>query len=245
MAPGCGGCAGLRPAGRWTSPYDNAILTELAQTETDHVVPLNDAWISGADTWTPELRRTFANDTEHPQLLTCPWPATVPRAAGPGRVVARHQLPVHLCPLLDPDQGRLPPVGHPVRVLHPFRDPGHALLNRDRHPPPPGPSANTRSGCPWTTPSPARPSPRTTVPAARCPASVLSPAGRWSGGGCGLHPRGRSGADGVGDEVPLQTELLGGRGAQGDAGCDVSRGRGRRGDQRGRCGAGAAMAGTP
>jgi hypothetical protein len=37
--------------------------------EIDHMVPLADAWKSGADGWTVERRHTFGNDLEHPQLL--------------------------------------------------------------------------------------------------------------------------------------------------------------------------------
>ncbi len=30
--------------------------------DIDHMVPLKEAWVSGADLWTPERRQAFAND---------------------------------------------------------------------------------------------------------------------------------------------------------------------------------------
>jgi hypothetical protein len=59
-------------SGRWFSPYDNQSITTsdpARDIQIDHLVPLKDAWISGASKWTPGLRKTFANDIEHPQLL--------------------------------------------------------------------------------------------------------------------------------------------------------------------------------
>ena len=35
----------------------------------DHVVPLKEAWISGARTWTAAQRQNFANDLTRPQLV--------------------------------------------------------------------------------------------------------------------------------------------------------------------------------
>ncbi|WP_218002618.1 HNH endonuclease family protein [Nocardia brevicatena] len=34
-----------------------------------HVVPLAEAWRSGANEWSPEQRERFANDLDHPQLI--------------------------------------------------------------------------------------------------------------------------------------------------------------------------------
>jgi len=56
-------------AGTWTSVYDGAMLTDAAGIDIDHLVPLAEAWRSGADTWTGERRRTFANDLDRPQLV--------------------------------------------------------------------------------------------------------------------------------------------------------------------------------
>jgi hypothetical protein len=55
--------------GRWLSRYDNETVTEPSMVDVDHVVPLANAWRSGAATWTDERREAFANDTTRPQLL--------------------------------------------------------------------------------------------------------------------------------------------------------------------------------
>ncbi|GAV38200.1 hypothetical protein Saa2_01079 [Streptomyces acidiscabies] len=56
-------------SGTWASPYDDKVLTTASQADIDHMVPLAAAWRSGADTWTTERRRAFANDLEHSQLI--------------------------------------------------------------------------------------------------------------------------------------------------------------------------------
>ncbi|NLU70524.1 HNH endonuclease family protein [Streptomyces sp. HNM0574] len=55
--------------GSWTSPYDGEKWTDPSDVDIDHVVPLAHSWISGADEWTDEERRTFANDLKGKQLL--------------------------------------------------------------------------------------------------------------------------------------------------------------------------------
>ena len=55
-------------AGRWYSPYDGAIWTLASDLDIDHMVPLAQAWRSGANTWTTAQRRKFANDLESSQL---------------------------------------------------------------------------------------------------------------------------------------------------------------------------------
>ncbi|NRQ33361.1 HNH endonuclease [Nonomuraea sp. NN258] len=57
-------------SGAWTNPYDGTVITQPSQLEVDHVVPLTNAWQSGANTWTDAKRKAFANDLEAPQLLT-------------------------------------------------------------------------------------------------------------------------------------------------------------------------------
>lgn len=57
-------------AGTWIDPYSGASMTfhdlkDLGQAQAiqiDHVVPLSEAWVSGADTWSEDQRRTYAND---------------------------------------------------------------------------------------------------------------------------------------------------------------------------------------
>ncbi|ARI56417.1 MULTISPECIES: HNH endonuclease family protein [unclassified Streptomyces] len=56
-------------AGKWTSVYDDKAFTEARDLDIDHMVPLANAWRSGARTWTQEKRKEFANDLARPQLL--------------------------------------------------------------------------------------------------------------------------------------------------------------------------------
>jgi hypothetical protein len=56
-------------SGTWLSAYDGVEFTEAGDLDIDHMVPLANAWRSGADTWTDEERETFANDLTHPQLI--------------------------------------------------------------------------------------------------------------------------------------------------------------------------------
>ena len=48
--------------GRWFSYYDRVSWTNPADLDIDHMVPLAEAWDSGARTWTSTVRRDFAND---------------------------------------------------------------------------------------------------------------------------------------------------------------------------------------
>lgn len=56
-------------SGSWTSPYDGETWTDPADVDIDHVVPLAEAWRSGADAWTDEERERFANDLDGVNLL--------------------------------------------------------------------------------------------------------------------------------------------------------------------------------
>ncbi len=55
--------------GRWLSPYDGKEFTDPADVDIDHMVPLANAWRSGADAWDDQRRGDFANDISRPQLL--------------------------------------------------------------------------------------------------------------------------------------------------------------------------------
>jgi hypothetical protein len=55
--------------GTWYSPYDGKTLTSASTVDIDHMVPLANAWRSGADTWDTATRRQFANDLTNPQLI--------------------------------------------------------------------------------------------------------------------------------------------------------------------------------
>lgn len=56
-------------AGSWHSVYDDATLTDPTLVDIDHVVPLAEAWRSGAASWTTRQRQDFANDLTRPQLV--------------------------------------------------------------------------------------------------------------------------------------------------------------------------------
>jgi hypothetical protein len=51
--------------GLWVSPYDNKEITKSSEIDIDHIVPLKEAWLSGADQWSEEQREEFANDPEN------------------------------------------------------------------------------------------------------------------------------------------------------------------------------------
>jgi hypothetical protein len=52
--------------GTWYSWYDEETVTA---TDIDHVVPLAEAWDSGASAWTPERRIAYANNLDDPRHL--------------------------------------------------------------------------------------------------------------------------------------------------------------------------------
>ena len=56
-------------AGTWKSVYDDKTLTAPGQLDIDHLVPLANAWRSGAAAWTTAQREDFANDLDDPQLV--------------------------------------------------------------------------------------------------------------------------------------------------------------------------------
>ncbi|MGD3106137.1 HNH endonuclease family protein [Streptomyces sp. YGL11-2] len=56
-------------SGKWYSEYDGETFTEARSLDIDHIVPLANAWRSGADEWTTPKRREFANDLIHSQLI--------------------------------------------------------------------------------------------------------------------------------------------------------------------------------
>ncbi|GAB0132125.1 hypothetical protein EsDP_00000569 [Epichloe bromicola] len=55
-------------SGHWVSPYDGDGFDEASELDIDHTVPLKNAWISGASSWTADKRKAFANDITRPQL---------------------------------------------------------------------------------------------------------------------------------------------------------------------------------
>ncbi|EON63769.1 hypothetical protein W97_02997 [Coniosporium apollinis CBS 100218] len=60
-------CAAV--SGRWYSAFDGATWSAASDVDIDHMVPLSNAWKSGAASWTTSRRQQFANDLTNPQLI--------------------------------------------------------------------------------------------------------------------------------------------------------------------------------
>ncbi|MGG5260363.1 HNH endonuclease family protein [Phycicoccus avicenniae] len=56
-------------SGTWRSVYDDTTFTNSSDLDIDHMVPLAEAWGSGANLWTDARREQFANDLAIPQLI--------------------------------------------------------------------------------------------------------------------------------------------------------------------------------
>jgi hypothetical protein len=67
-------------SGRWFSRYEGTAVTDPGKIDIDHMVPLANAWRTGADTWTDTQRGQFANDLDRPQLIAIT--ATTNRSKG-------------------------------------------------------------------------------------------------------------------------------------------------------------------
>ena len=50
--------------GEWYSVYDGQVTDDPSKFDVDHMVPLKEAWDSGANAWSSETRRAFANDLD-------------------------------------------------------------------------------------------------------------------------------------------------------------------------------------
>jgi len=48
--------------GRWFSYYDRVSWTDQGRVDIDHMVPLAEAWDSGARSWSTSVRQSYAND---------------------------------------------------------------------------------------------------------------------------------------------------------------------------------------
>jgi len=55
--------------GSWYSPFDGLISEDPLDFDIDHMVPLKEAWDSGAHAWDRDRRRAFANDLDLPEAL--------------------------------------------------------------------------------------------------------------------------------------------------------------------------------
>lgn len=70
QAPEVTGRCTLTPGtGRWYSWYDDQYVNSPRDLDVDHVVPLAEAWDSGASAWSQERRAAYANDLSDPRHL--------------------------------------------------------------------------------------------------------------------------------------------------------------------------------
>jgi hypothetical protein len=51
-------------SGTWLDPYTNQTFVDPQDIDTDHIVPLANAWRSGASEWDKDARERYANDPE-------------------------------------------------------------------------------------------------------------------------------------------------------------------------------------
>lgn len=55
--------------GKWVSSYDGVIYRDSSKLDIDHLVPLAEAWRSGAWAWTDQQRMEYANDLDEKWAL--------------------------------------------------------------------------------------------------------------------------------------------------------------------------------
>jgi len=55
--------------GEWFSIYDSVKVTDAGKLDVDHMVPLAEAWDSGASAWDDKKRELYANDQTDPRHL--------------------------------------------------------------------------------------------------------------------------------------------------------------------------------
>ncbi|WP_199044232.1 HNH endonuclease family protein [Glycomyces salinus] len=56
-------------SGQWVSMFDGETVTESSDLDVDHLVPLKEAWVSGARDWPTAEREAFANSLDRPWHL--------------------------------------------------------------------------------------------------------------------------------------------------------------------------------
>jgi hypothetical protein len=64
---GLSGCRVM--TGVWYCEFTGKFFTDPRKLDIDHMVPLKEAWLSGADKWTYEERLAYANDLNDPGHL--------------------------------------------------------------------------------------------------------------------------------------------------------------------------------
>jgi len=67
--------------GKWLSSYDGVKYSDASKLDIDHLVPLAEAWRSGAWAWTDQQRMEYANDLEDEWALNAVT-ASVNRSKG-------------------------------------------------------------------------------------------------------------------------------------------------------------------
>ncbi|MEU6233813.1 HNH endonuclease family protein [Kitasatospora sp. NPDC047058] len=55
--------------GTWLSLYDDLVVNDARGLDVDHLVPLAEAWDSGASNWSAKEREQYANDLDEPRAL--------------------------------------------------------------------------------------------------------------------------------------------------------------------------------
>ena len=56
------GCKIVKDTGKWYSAYDGLTVTNFSGLDVDHMIPLAEAWDSGASKWDAAKREVYAND---------------------------------------------------------------------------------------------------------------------------------------------------------------------------------------
>lgn len=69
LAPVTVGSGCSLEGGRWYSAFDGIETSDPSKFDVDHMVPLKEAWDSGAWQWDSLRRQAFANDTSIPEAL--------------------------------------------------------------------------------------------------------------------------------------------------------------------------------
>ena len=59
----------LLTGGKWLSAYDGKSVSKSSDLDVDHMVPLAEAWDSGAQAWDAKKREVYANDQTDPRHL--------------------------------------------------------------------------------------------------------------------------------------------------------------------------------
>jgi hypothetical protein len=70
------GCKIVKDTGKWYSAYDGMTVTNFSALDVDHMIPLAEAWDSGANKWDGAKREQYANDMGDENALIAVTAAT-------------------------------------------------------------------------------------------------------------------------------------------------------------------------